>query len=280
MSRNNNNDAAWIVGIVGVVIVVVILAAIFALYSEGPDPNPPDTESTWLDTKNFESNGSDSLTIVHRYGNNLSVHNSTLVIRDTINGRAGEPYAAINGRHNLTTLGYESGSSLTPNDTITLNRSTLGVEDEINFEIAEVLIEYGNREYYVWDGAEASASFTSDFNGSDSITIVQDASDDFGTDNVTIVVDGAINEVTGEPYAEINGRHNLTSLGYEPRSHLRSIDTITLNRSTLGVEGEINFETADVCIRYTESYTPEKSTTLVYRWQGSKTAKPGPATPE
>jgi len=162
--KRETNDAAWIVGIVGVVIVAIILAGIAALIVDTPDPNPPDQKTMWLDTKSFETNGSDSLTIVHRDGHNLRVHNLTLVIRDAINGRAGEPYAAINGRHNLTSLGYESGSYLTPNDTITLNKSTLGVENDINFETAEVLVRYTRSHMgekskvtiYNWNGSEAT----------------------------------------------------------------------------------------------------------------------------
>lgn len=155
------NYAAWIVGIVGVVIVVAILAAIFVLYIGGLDPNPPDQEK-WFDAKSFESNGSDCLTIIHTKGDDLSVHNLTVTIRGAINGRTREPYAAVNGRHNLTSLGYESGSYLTPNDTITLNRSTLGVVDTINFETADVFLRYGKATLYFYGDWNESESTTSD----------------------------------------------------------------------------------------------------------------------
>jgi len=110
------------------------------------------------------------------------------------------------------------------------------------------------------------ASFTSDFesNGSDSVIITHDGGDDFRADNVTIVIDGAINEVTGEPYDEINGRHNVTSLGYHSGSDLGPGDTIVLNRSTLGVADGINFETAE--IRVVRETT--ESTLTYYKWTG------------
>jgi len=154
--EQKTNYAAWIVGIVGVVIVAVMLAATVALFVEGPDPNPPDQKNVWLDTESFESNGSDSLTIIHKSGDNLSTRNLTFTIREAINGRAGEPYTAINGRHNLTSLGHKSDSYLTPNDTITLNRSTLGVEDEINFKTADVFIRHTGSYIYNWNGSEAT----------------------------------------------------------------------------------------------------------------------------
>ena len=159
--KQKTNHTAWIVGIVGVVIVAVILAATVALFVEGPDPNPPDQEK-WFDAKSFESNGSDCLTIIQTKGDNLSVHNLTVTIRNASNGRTGEPYAAVNGRHNLTSLGYESGSYLTPNDTITLNRSTLGVDDTINFETADVFLRYGNATLYFYGYWNESEFTTSD----------------------------------------------------------------------------------------------------------------------
>ncbi|MCU4717480.1 type IV pilin [Halapricum hydrolyticum] len=162
--KQKTNHMVWIVGIVGVVIVAVILAATVALFVEGPSPSGPDWKYITLDTENFDSNGSDSLTIVHKSGDNASVHNLTVIICNASNGRTGEPYAAINGRHNLTSLGYESGSYLTPNDTITLNRSTLGVEDEINFKTADVFVRYTRLHMgeeskvttYNWNGSEAT----------------------------------------------------------------------------------------------------------------------------
>lgn len=112
----------------------------------------------------------------------------------------------------------------------------------------------------------ASASFTSDFesNGSDSVITMHNGGDDLKADNVTIIIDGAINGMTEKPYSEINGHHNVTSLGYTPGSYLEPDDTIVLNRSTLGVADEIDFESAEIRL----TYQMEKSINTYYKWTG------------
>lgn len=155
MNTIHTDDRAVSQVIAILMIVILVLVALIAVVVLFPDNNPkPDTKSASF-TGDFRGNGSDTVTITHEGGDELKASNITVVIDGAMNSVTSQPYFTINGRHKLTSLGYHSESLMKPSDSITLNKSSLGVEDEINFKEAEIRLIYRisksrNITYYSW----------------------------------------------------------------------------------------------------------------------------------
>jgi len=135
-----------VIGVILMVAITVLLAATAAVFFFNLGESQNEVAPTAAFDIDYESDGSDSLTITHNTGSDVTVGDLTVVV-------SGADPGSIDGRHAVESItSYGSDSTLRAGDSITISKASLGAASDIDLSDATVKL--------VWNGQGTTQSRT------------------------------------------------------------------------------------------------------------------------